>query len=256
MTIIFSFLCAVIFPLMAQAGVNPHEKHDHLQGKEPPADLSKQMDLAYALSQGFEQERAIHIYEEVLEQEPLNQRAIAELCVLHTHMRQKDRAGQYCQMAASLNPDTYLAHDNLGLSFFKLGEPLKSLRPFLNALSLKPDDRLVVSHLAGSFVTLGEFAAAKFLLQDALTFPSLDNQTSALLHHGLYVVFLRLKEYHAALDSVWQTYRLSQNPLYLGKVVRAFLRAHQFAVFIALSALCLWFCHYFGRRMNRFLKNQ
>lgn len=255
-------LCLVTFALMGSqkpaVALDLNAAYQRIQQaiQKNPRDLNLQMDLAYVYTQGLEWDRAVAIYESVLTKDPDNRRATTELCVLYTWKREADMAEVMCERAVSLDPENYLVHDNLGLSYFKLGRIPRSFRPFLRALALKKDAALVRYHLIQSFMALGEFRLARRLLENLSETPDLDAAVKTLVYHGLYVVEMRLKNYDRALEAIRKAYRHSGNSLYLGKVIRAALKANQVVAFCVTGLVGLWFCHYFGQRVNRFLKNE
>lgn len=221
-----------------------------------PDDLDLQMDLAYLYTQMNEFERALGLYESVLKKNHENVRALIELCTLYTLMRQRDLAIQTCEKWVQLDGENYQAHDNLGLSHFKFGELIASLKPFTAALALKKDSVLVANHVGQVFLGMGEFAAARDLFRTWLERQGLGLEEKALLYHGLYLAYIGLRQPADARGAIWQTYTLSGNPLYLGKVVSATLRTYQGVLFVVICVLILVICSYFGKRLNRFLKNE
>lgn len=257
---IFLFLFVVGFaqPKFAIAAINLNEAFQRLSDEivKNPDDKNLKMDLAYLYTQGFELERAVEIYKKVLIDEPNNLRAVNELCAIVTDLNNRQEALGYCQKATELDSDNYLVFDNLGLSYFKLHEPAASLEPFVAALKLRPDAILVRYHLAQSYMALGEFGLAREMLLELVKRSTIQGEQNALLFHGLYLVNLRLKNYEESYQSILQTYRSSHSSLFLGKVVIAFMKAHQFLVFCFVGAVLLGLSHYFGQRLNRFLKNE
>lgn len=224
--------------------------------QKDPDNLSLLMDKAYLFSQGLEFDRALALYQKVLQKDPKNKRAVNELCVLYTQMGQKEQAKQFCEKMVALSPESHLSHDNLGLSYFKLGEYQKALKPFVTALILQPESHLIRYHIVQVFMALEEFSLAEAHLLELAKDQKASLQTQALVHHGLYLVQTRLKKYDLAYASIKKTYDLSQNSLFFGKMISAYVRAHQVLSFFVASLALLGLCHYLGKRLNRFLKNE
>lgn len=222
--------------------------------QKDPANLELKMDQAFLFTEGLEFGRAVEIYEGVLKQEPKNERAATELCYLYTQIQQKEKAFPVCGLVVSLHPESSLAHDNLGLSYFKMGEYLESLAHFTKALSLAKDSVLIRYHLAQNYLALKEFQLALDFLQNSLRYAAHPDDRF-LVYHGLYLAHTGLKNREQAFKAIYEAYKLSGNGLFLGKVILAGIKAHPLSVFLLVGAILLWFCHYLGQRLNRFLKN-
>ena len=242
----------------SRAAINLNDQYSALSAQlaQHPDDVGLKMNLAYLYSQGFEFKRARDLYFEVMAVEPKNIRAVNELCVIETQIGEVSAAENYCKKAVELDPSNPLTHDNLGLSYFKLNEPQKSFKPFLEALALQPDSVMIQYHLVQAYMAIGENLFAQNFLRNLLAKPGIKNEDRALLLHGLYQADLRLKNYQESYQSILETYRLSQNGLFLGKVVAAYMRAHQVLFFCVFSAIIMLASAYFGKRLNRFLKNE
>jgi len=223
--------------------------------KNDPKNINLIMDKAFIFSHGREIERAITLYETILITHPNNARALTELCVLQTSLRDKQMAEHYCKEAVKVNPTESLVYDNLGLSYFKLGEFRASLKPFLESIALNEGSVLPQNHLANSFLALREYVAAETYLKTLLN-DKLNSLDSAMIYHGLYYAYEGVKDYDRALQAILMTYRLSGNSLYMGKVATAFVKANQLLVFSVVALLVLLMSYYFGNRINRFLKNE
>lgn len=221
-----------------------------------PEDLNLKMDLAYLFSQGLEFSRAIALYEEAAGKDPANLRAWTELCALRTFVR--DEAGAYaaCSKAVDLAPEQALMHDNLGLSLFKFGKFRQSLKPFLNALALNPEATLVKTHVAQVFLALNEPEAAKAYYEEILAGNELSMEDRSLIHYGIYLADRESKDYDHAFTAILETYKLSANPLYLGKIATTFMLKYQRTFFVIIGGGVLTVAGYLGKRLNRFLKNE
>lgn len=222
--------------------------------QKDPANVELKMAQAFLFTQGLEFDRAVEIYASVLQQEPKNERAATELCYLYTQLQQKEQAFPVCELVVSLHPESSLAHDNLGLSYFKMGDYVASLPHFVKALSLAKDSVLIRYHLAQNYLALKEFQVARDFLQKSFVYGSHPDDRF-LIYHGLYLAHAGLKNRDQAFTAIYEAYKLSGNGLFLGKVILAAIKAHSLSVFLLVSGILLWFCHYLGQRLNRFLKN-
>ncbi|MCP5463855.1 MAG: hypothetical protein H7A33_02405 [Deltaproteobacteria bacterium] len=252
------FLVLGVFAVQAQPLSLNQKVPVLLQALEKdPNNAKVKAELAYLYAQGMEYKRAAEIYQSLLGREEINQdMLLTELCFLHTSLREKDKALSYCGDLAKRHPQDALLMDNLGLSHFKFADFQGALPYFLKALSLNPNSGLIRYHVAQVFLAFQENQAARTWLKNTLEIKGLPDQEQVLAFHGLYQVNLLLKNYDEALQAAWQAYQLSQNGLYLGKTIYAGIKAYQVLVYFIVSAVLLWFCYYFGERVNRFLKNE
>jgi tetratricopeptide (TPR) repeat protein len=243
---------------LAAQSVNLNAEYRRLQAEieSRPDDLGVKMDLAYLFSQGLEFARSIALYEEVTAKDPANLRAWVELCALRTMVRDAAKAEGACSKAVDLAPDDALMHDNLGLSYFKFGNFRQSLKPFLEALTLNPRATLAKTHVAQAFLALREPRTAKTYYEEILAEGGLSDDEKALIHYGIFLADKALKDDDHAFTAILETYKLSANPLYLGKVVATFMRRHQGVFFFLIGGIILSAAGYLGKRLNRFLKNE
>jgi tetratricopeptide (TPR) repeat protein len=175
--------------LTAPAGAQDlGEKFQTLQKKltANPGDLELKMDLAYLYSQGLAFTESLMLYEEVLAQDKDNLRATIETCSLYTQMRDPPKALAACRSWVRLAPQDFNAHDNLGLSLFKLGDYSAALKPFLTALSLREGSLIVRHHIGQVFLGLRELAVSRDLYREALQQTGTDEE-KAYLFQGLYL---------------------------------------------------------------------
>lgn len=234
------------------------ELYQNLQAQiaADPTHLGLKMDLAYVLSQGGETERAIALYREVIKHDSQNVRAVTELCALYTTARDRDAAFSFCTQAVQLSPNDALAHDNLGLFHFKFGAFHEAIPEFVAALRCDPHLILARTHIAQSFLALKKYALAREIFEDLLQNNKTNLAESPLIYYGLALANQGLGQYEAAFESLLKTYHLSRNPLFLGKVVTAYMNWHQPVFFFVFAILILGLASFFGRRLNRFLKNE
>ena len=240
------------------ASSNLNQLYQTIQTKlaADPHNLDLKMDLAYVLSQGAEDERAIGLYREVVNQDPKNGRAVTELCALYTETRDRAAAFSFCKEVVQIFPNNALAHDNLGLFHFKFGEFRDALPEFLAALSYDPSLTLARTHLAQSFLALKKFELARQIFTDLLQSTKTNLAETSLIYYGLALANQGLGRHEEAYAAMQTTYQLSQNPLFLGKVVTAYMACHQVLFFFVFAFLILGLTGFLGQRLNQFLKNE
>lgn len=253
---------AVLLFLLLIFGFQSHaqtlnQQFEALQHKlaAKPDDVDLKMDLAFLYSQGLAFKEAIVLYEEVLVKDPDNLRATIETCSLYTQMRDQGKAIKSCENWILLTPRDFRAHDNLGLALFKFSEPATSLKPFLTALSLAKDSAIVRHHIALVFLALREFKLARDYSMKSLDLGGTPEE-KAFLFHGLYLAYKGLRDEKAALKAIQSTYSLSANSLFLPTVAKQTVAAYQGFFFVLACGIVLVACDYFGKRLNRFLKNE
>lgn len=256
-SLFFLFYLMGVQPLWAQSGkLNDTYVAIQKDLEKNSGDLNRQMDLAYLYSQGLETDRAVALYEAVVTKEPENQRALVELCVLYTQTRNAVKALDACQKAVNTDPQNAVLHDNLGLSLFKFGKFAESFKPFSQALTLEPGSALIRGHMAETMLAMKEFKVARRYYTEVLGDPTITPADRAVLLNGLYRAHWALGDYQGAYETIHEANALAGDSLFLGMVLRAFLKVHERAAFFVIAAFLLWFCHYFGQRVNRFLKNE
>lgn len=253
--LVYLMMCAVA-PHTNAANLNDHYLELQNQLTKEPNNLNLQMDLAFLFSQGLEFQRAVEIYEGVTKVDPVNQRAWVELCALKTQMQDRDGAQIACESVVKIVPNEAWPQDNLGLMHFKLGQYEKSLKPFLEALTLDQNNSLILVHFAQSLMALNQFETARDVLMKVVQRPNLAKQDAELVHHTLYQANRKLKHHQDAYEAILQTWQISGSDIYLGKVVSTWMKAHEMLTFGVVALLCLALSQYFGKRINRFLKNE
>lgn len=254
----FCFCCLMLTLSNFTYAASLNDRYLELQDRltKEPNNLNLQMDLAFLFSQGLEFQRAIEIYENVTKTDPVNQRAWVELCALKTQLQDRVGAQTACESVIRIAPNEAWAHDNLGLMHFKLGQYEKSLKPFLKALALDQSHSLVLVHFAQSLMALNQFETARDILMRVSQRSTVAQQDAELIHHTLYQANRKLKRHQDAYESILQTWRISGNDIYLGKVVSGWMKANEMATFGVVALIVLGLSQYFGKRINRFLKNE
>lgn len=219
-----------------------------------PQNADAKMDLAFLFSEGKEWARAIALYEEVWSAQNQNHRALNELCYLYTLTRQQQKAYEFCAKLTQNAPSAYLSFDNLGLSYYSFGDFFLALQAFEKARTLAPEAWGVKYHIGQSVLALQDFALARDYFLNHLREPFTNPEDQAIFYFGLYEAQKGLKNHKEAHAAILQTYRLSQNPLYLGRVVKSYMKWHEVWFFFGLGLVVLAFSQYLGKRLNRFLR--
>jgi tetratricopeptide (TPR) repeat protein len=255
-SIIFLLLFISAFPVQAKFNLNDEYLKIEAKLQVDPDNSNLLMDKAYIFTQGLEFDRAIQIYEQVLKKDEENLRAANELCIIYTQKGNKQKAYPVCELLTKLAPDNYLHHDNLGLSYFRLGDYHLALQAFTQAIKIESSSILTQYHLGQTFLALHEYQLTIDLFNQLLKQTDANLELKSLLNHGLYIAFDAIRDYPQALIAMRNVYDFSNNPLFVGKMVKAYIKANELLFFILISAMLLWFCHYLGKRLNRFLKNE
>ncbi len=221
-----------------------------------PQNAQAKMDLAFLFSEGKEWARAIALYEEVLAVQSQDHRALNELCYLYTLTREQQKAYEFCEKLTRIVPDAYLSFDNLGLSYYNFGDFFLALQAFDHAQTLAPESWGVKYHMGQSILALQDFDLARDYFLQHLREPFANPEDQAIFYFGLYEAEKALQNHQAAHAAILQTYQLSQNPLYLGRVVKSYMKWHEVWFFFGFGLVILSFCQYLGKRLNRFLRNE
>jgi tetratricopeptide (TPR) repeat protein len=85
-----------------------------------------------------EKQRAIAIYEEILERNPEYAPASINLGTLHFHLRQYERAEELYRRATETDPGYVLAYFDLGNVLDEMARPDESIAAYRKAISLAP----------------------------------------------------------------------------------------------------------------------
>lgn len=238
------------------------QKYQEVQEKlaTDPDNINLQMDLAYLLAEVKKIPDAVQIYKNVFAKHPQNKRAVVELCSLLTMLRQQTEALHYCTAWTQIDSTSFLAFDNLGLSYFRFGNYHQALKNFTQALVLNPNSLLVKNHLGQTYLALKQNEIAieylQKVIEQELQQPVPSATELAYLYHSLYVAFKNTKKYEEAYDAISRTHSLSQDGMFLGKRISAYMAKHQLAFFFLGGFIVLLASYYFGKRLNRFLKNE
>lgn len=223
---------------------------------ENPDDVQSQLQLAYLYSEGREHQRALEIYESVLQKYPENKVALNEVCYLYTFIHNKEKAYNACQNLTKKMSESYLSFDNLGLSYYSFGDIFWAIPQFDKAQLMAPEAMVVKNHWGMTLLALKDYELARDYFTRVLAIDNVTSEDKAFFYYGLYEAEKALKNWPQAFEAIWQTYQLSQNPLYLGRVVKTFMKWHEVWFFFGVGFILLGLSQYFGKRLNRFLRNE
>lgn len=224
-----------------------------LQNRPHDSKLLKELALLY--SHGLQWELAAQTYDKILAQNPKDTFALAERCVCYTEALNPQKAISSCEEFAKHNQGSALALDNLGLMYFRFQKYDQALKAFTKARKISPDSALILLHQAQVAMAYQEWSYALILLDETNALNPKPRE-KVLIAHAKSLIYDKLKLYDDAYEQIVIAYEGSQNPLFLTKVGKAFLKKHQTIVYFLVVALILWFCRYMGVRLNRFLKNE
>ncbi len=117
--------------------------------RREPAPLEPEVDLRELKQQGAAEfelnnlEKAIEIFEEVLEHDPENLIALSNLGSLHYRRENYSRAADYYRRALDVEPTDVVARQYLGAIYYQLGEWEKAREEFQTVLELEPENETV-----------------------------------------------------------------------------------------------------------------
>lgn len=103
-------------------------------------------------------------------------------------------AAEELRAALAQNPYSAVAHDNLGICYFKLGQPELAIEEFKAALSINPRLSATHNNLGYVYLALGRFAEAEAEFKEAL---AIDPKNDAA-HNNLGRLYLEQKRYAEA----------------------------------------------------------
>ena len=103
-----------------------------------------------------EKQRAIALYEEILQQDPVYAPACINLGTLYFHMRQHSRAEELYRRATEMDPGYVLAFFDLGNVLDELERPEESIAAYQRAVALSPRYADAHYNLALAFERRGE----------------------------------------------------------------------------------------------------
>lgn len=242
-------------PFAQAQGINDEFMRLQMALESKPNDLGLLKELAILYSQGLQWERAANTYDKILTLNPKDPFALSERCVCYTEALLKDKAVESCEAFAKLNQNSVLAVDNLGLMYFRFRDYAKALQAFSQAAQIDPSSALVRVHKAQVAMAYQEWEYALEILNNINGLNTSPSE-KVLIAHAKAVIYDKLKRYDLAYDFMSEAYDLSQNPLFLTKLGKAFVKRYQLGAYIVVTSLLLWFCWYMGIRLNRFLKNE
>ncbi len=115
-------------------------------------------------------------------------------------------AAEELRAALAQNPYSAVAHDNLGICYFKLGQPELAIEEFKAALSINPRLSATHNNLGYVYLALGRYAEAEAEFKEAL---EIDPKNDAA-HNNLGRLYLEQKRYAEASAEIEEA--LAINP--------------------------------------------
>jgi tetratricopeptide (TPR) repeat protein len=122
---------------------------------------------------GFPDESALY-FEEVLKQNPSNDKALNALGQIALAANRLDTAKAYLERAVAANPRAFEAWGNLGGVEFARDEPRAALPFYERALALKPKSALALTNCGQAYLKLGNTARASSYFEAAVKADPLD----------------------------------------------------------------------------------
>lgn len=125
-------------------------------------------------------------YQEMVEADPENVPALANLGAVEFQLKEYDAAVEHLERAASLKPSLAQTWLTLGMVYYERDDPLRALSAISRAVAEKPDDARARNHLAAAAKALGWLGAAEIELQRALDI----DPAYAEAHFNLALIYL------------------------------------------------------------------
>lgn len=128
-------------------------------------------------------DRADEIYEKVLDIQPGNPYALAELAVLRASEGRDEEAEKIFRQALSKDPENYTcSYEGLGILYLKQGKLKDAKESFKKAIKINPDiEYKKYNGLAKIYIREGDIEKAKKLLQKSIKNYPYDNEARELL---------------------------------------------------------------------------
>ena len=128
-------------------------------------------------------DRADEIYEKVLDIQPGNPYALAELAVLRASEGRDEEAEKIFRQALSKDPENYTCpYEGLGILYLKQGKLKDAKKSFKKAIKINPDiEYKKYNGLAKIYIREGDIEKAKKLLQKSIKNYPYDNEARELL---------------------------------------------------------------------------
>lgn len=154
-------------------------------GKLPPLTNELAQRAAAAVSKK-DWKSARKAYEEMVEADPGNAPALANLGAVEYQLKEYESAIGHLEQALAAKPGLAQTWLTLGMVHYERDDPLRALSALSRAVAEKPDDPRAHNHLAAAAKALGWLGAAESELQRAL---DLDPQY-AEAHFNLALIYL------------------------------------------------------------------
>ena len=158
-----------------------------------------------ALQQKGELKQAENLYKQILSKTPDNPDAIHLLGMLAYQSHQYDKAVQMLSRAASLRPDAFIFHGNLGIALLALGRIQDAIHAYETAVSLKPDFAEAHYNLGMALCRQKQFVRAEQSLNRALEL----TPQNAQIHNGLGLLLAETQRTQAAAQRFQNAVRIN-----------------------------------------------
>jgi len=132
----------------------------------------------------------------------------ANICMARLNLKQTDSAIEDCQKALQLDPDSKLAHGNLGIGYTHKGMYQEALTEFQKDMALNPDTPSTsYTNIGYIYIQLKQYQQAVNTLQKAIE----QDPKNIVGQYNLGIAYLDLKDYPNAISHLEKTLQLDPN---------------------------------------------
>ena len=157
---------------------------------------------------GYFQE-ALEEFQNALRLDPKNAKAHNNSGVTYFKMGNFERAVEHFQNALELEPANIFSHTNMGLTYLKLNKPARAEKQLKQSLQIEPDNPLVHFFLGYTYYVRNDFSHAARFYRDAVEF----NPSFAQAYYGLGSVMVKEGDLKRAIDYFEKALGLRKNYL-------------------------------------------
>jgi len=158
--------------------------------------IEKTFNLAVKNHQEGKTDIALELYNQILKINPNHSRALSNIAVIFTNLKDYQKAKECYEKAIEINPNYVNAHNNLGVLFKELGDIQKAKKCYEKAIEINPNYADAHNNLGAIFKELGDIQKAKECYEKAIEI----NPNYLSAHNNLGVLFKELGENQKAID--------------------------------------------------------
>jgi len=162
------------FLMLAQIELEKHQYQKMIEFCEEalrlsPGDTEAMNMKAIALRRTGEMEKAVSLYQAILEKKPDHPRVLFNLGIAHARLNDLEKAEKIYERVLAIRPDFIEAHNNLGEIYLRQGRTAEAEKELLKAVAISDEFPLALSNLAEVYLRLKDLRKAKEHVEKALT---------------------------------------------------------------------------------------